>query len=401
MINQNTVLILGAGSSHEAGFPLGEKLIKEIYSFVQEQTTGYCRHSDGHIAPHLLQNVYLLQLLLDQAGEKRQDGNTYSVDDIKAFARDLWDSKVASIDDFLFHRKEYALIGKLCILFVLSKYEDPNRFFPKKVSPDQWGYPGWGWYSYLWRQLQESTDGDFDILKKNRLCVLTFNYDRSLEYFLFNAIKATYGLHAKECDIASFFESIQIFHVYGELGILPWKFNCLNEYREKHKNQPEVINDFSPIQLGIIFRLHGNSGEFGMSQGDFGVAGPILNEETRKKFAQGLIDKAKAIKIYHEVPPNEDRYRNILSTAQRIYFLGCGYHQQNLEVIRLNTIFQPLEAPIFGSAVGFSQQEKNQKETNLKLFTRDIVQLFHHWDGYPSGDQRIESYLRNVAPLLI
>ena len=88
-----------------------------------------------------------------------------------------------------------------------------------------------------------------------------------------------------------------------------------------------------------------------------------------------MINKAKAIKIYHEVPPINAGIRNILSTAKRIYFLGCGYHQQNLEVIRLNTYFQPLEAPIFGSAVGFSQQEKNQKETVLKLFTRDIVQL--------------------------
>ena len=200
---------------------LGGKLIKEIYFFVQEETTGYRRQASNHIAPHPLANAYLLQRLLEQAGEKRQDGHIFSIEDIKAFAKDLWESKVASIDDFLFHRKEYALIGKLCILFVLSKYEDPNRFVPNKPFAGKWEYPDWGWYDYLWRQLQEGTEGNFDNLKKNKLCILTFNYDRSLEYFLFNAIKATYGFHAKEYDIASFFESIQIFHVYGELGILP------------------------------------------------------------------------------------------------------------------------------------------------------------------------------------
>lgn len=402
MITNNTALILGAGSSHEAGFPLGGQLIKEIYSFIHEQSSGYRRVPSGNIVPFDLENVNLLQRLLELAGEKRQDGNIFSIEDIKKFTKDLWDSKAASIDDFLYHRKEFAIIGKLCILFVLSKYEDANRFFPKNPfgsSSGKWDYPNWGWYHYLWNQLQDGTEGSLENLKKNRLCIITFNYDRSLEYFLFNAIKATYGLEGKECEIASFFDTVQILHVYGELGVLPWKFNCLNEYREKFKSQPDAINNFLPIHLGTIFRLIGNPGEFGFTHADWGPAGPILDNDIKIKFAKELVDKAKAIKIYHEVAPNDDRYVNILSTAKRVYFLGCGYHQQNLEAIRLNASLPKIDAPIFGSAIGFSKLECNQISTNLKLFTNDNAYIPYRWEGYPDGHQKIESFLRNLAPL--
>jgi len=43
------------------------------------------------------------------------------------------------------------------------------------------------WYEYLFNQLTTR----FDDFEKNKLSILTFNYDRSLEFYLFTCMRAT------------------------------------------------------------------------------------------------------------------------------------------------------------------------------------------------------------------
>ena len=50
------------------------------------------------------------------------------------------------------------------------------------------------WYVYLFNQLGARKD-DFN---KNRISIITYNYDRSLEYFLFVALKFSYGISMAE-----------------------------------------------------------------------------------------------------------------------------------------------------------------------------------------------------------
>src|SRR3989338_7173778 len=127
MIEKRTVLILGAGSSYEVGFPLGRQLINEIYTLVMGSSKGYRKNIGGNIKEETVPNAALLNRFLEVAGEKRQDGSDYSVDFIRTFAEELWNAKLPSIDDFLFHREEFSLIGKISILFVLSNYENAER----------------------------------------------------------------------------------------------------------------------------------------------------------------------------------------------------------------------------------------------------------------------------------
>ncbi len=86
MIEKRTVLILGAGSSYEVGFPLGKELIWQIYAFVQGNSLGYSRDGQGQIIDKVLSNATLLWKLLEISGVKKEDGGAYSVDDIKHFA---------------------------------------------------------------------------------------------------------------------------------------------------------------------------------------------------------------------------------------------------------------------------------------------------------------------------
>ena len=52
----NTLLILGAGSSVECGFPVGETLIRDIYEFAKGKTQGF-QSRDGSIKEIYLDNI--------------------------------------------------------------------------------------------------------------------------------------------------------------------------------------------------------------------------------------------------------------------------------------------------------------------------------------------------------
>jgi hypothetical protein len=68
-----------------------------------------------------------------------------------------------------------------------------------------------------------------DGLDDNRLSIVSFNYDRSLEHCLFESAKNRYCINhvgvdeAKEQRCKEKIGAIPIVHVYGSLGRLPWQ----------------------------------------------------------------------------------------------------------------------------------------------------------------------------------
>jgi hypothetical protein len=58
-----------------------------------------------------------------------------------------------------------------------------------------------------------------NFLDNNKVSIITFNYDRSLEYYLLTCLHAKYKKGLLEC--AKVLEKIPIRHVYGKLGELP------------------------------------------------------------------------------------------------------------------------------------------------------------------------------------
>jgi hypothetical protein len=71
-----------------------------------------------------------------------------------------------------------------------------------------------GWYQTLFNELTtESAE-----IPKDLISVITFNYDRSLEWYLFRTFRATFNLN--EVDAWERVRQIRIVHVYGDLGPL-------------------------------------------------------------------------------------------------------------------------------------------------------------------------------------
>jgi hypothetical protein len=73
------------------------------------------------------------------------------------------------------------------------------------------------WLRYLYNRLNTSWE-DF---ANHSLAFVTFNYDRTVEHFLFSAIKNSYGKSDGEC--ATVVSNFPIIHLHGHLGFLPWQ----------------------------------------------------------------------------------------------------------------------------------------------------------------------------------
>lgn len=244
-ISKNTTLILGAGSSVHCGFPLGIQLINDIARM----------HNDGQ--------------------QLRLPSGLHS-DDVKTFIKRLSRSAHYSIDAFLETVPGSMDIGKYLIASRLKRLESVDRLFPPHDS---------GWYQYLFNCLVNNSEHPFD---ENKLCITTFNYDRSLEAYLFNALKARYGFD--DAYALAELEKVPIIHVHGSLGPFP-------------------ETDYEPIED-----------------------------------AEALLKVSKSIKIISEIKDAEntfcsDEFRQAheaIIKSERVIFLGFGFHQDNVRRLKVN-----------------------------------------------------------------
>lgn len=253
MIATETVLILGAGVSKPYGYPTGKELLRELYI-----ETGRPRWKDLLMA----------------------HGHTES--DIQAFRSELVGSQLPTIDAFLAHRPEFRELGHASIAISLLAKEDPGVF-------SDLGRREAGIYSLLFQRWAAPA---WDDLGRNKLSIVTFNYDRSFEHFFFEALKHSYN--KSDGAVADFLNTnaIPIIHVHGILGPLPWQSQT-----DGHEYAQLLNSGVSPHTIG----------------------------ERIAKAAKGIYTDTGSA-------PQEFIFaKERIRTARRIYFLGFGYDALNLE----------------------------------------------------------------------
>jgi len=255
------------------------------------------------------------------------EGLGFSLEEILSFRDELQYSAAPSIDSFLEPRKEEErYLGKLAIANALIPCENIDPLFS----------PG-SWYSLFFNMLNSK----FEVFEKNRVSFITFNYDRSLEQFLMTTLKKRYQKSEQECTLK--LKKIPIIHFYGKLGLLPWEKSNSDEYTREYN--PEI----TPPNL-------------------------------RKS--------SKSLKIIHEKVNLDDveikEARRMLRTAKKIYFLGFGYHKDNLDRLGIKNLtssssnssslsspsysYQPSSKPtIEGTSLGLSQQFKESTLKSQKI----------------------------------
>jgi len=172
--------VLGAGASWPYGFPLGTGLRDAIRSLHKVR-------DDNDRLP-----------LYDKCGA--------SLTDLRDLGREFLYSGVKSIDAFLEKHPSLVDTGKLVIAREICESEKPK---------DLIGQADDNWYEYLWDYMHRDI-AQADYVRTNHIRFLTFNYDRSLEFFLYNAIKNTFRVPADAALGAS--QGIKIMHIYGAVG---------------------------------------------------------------------------------------------------------------------------------------------------------------------------------------
>lgn len=191
MIRGKTVLVLGAGASYPYGFPLGRELLLTICKRLGEESF----------------NSEMDQLLWWQLLELG-----FPVEELRSFREDLLKSGQPSVDFFLELRKEYSEVGKACIAGVLLPLEGGDWVTRGIRGEGSEKRLRQRWYEDLFLAIRHGKES----FAENELSIVTLNYDRSLERFLFDAIQGSFGVDDREA--VELLESIPIYHVYGSLG---------------------------------------------------------------------------------------------------------------------------------------------------------------------------------------
>jgi len=302
MITKRIVLILGAGASIPYGYPSGHQLKWDIIKKLNASPSR-------------------LRISLKNLG--------ISDEHINEFREVLFESGQFSIDALLEKRPEFIDVGKLSIVLMLIPLENEKDIFDESVPPVN-DYDK-KWYSYLFQKLKAGTR-DLSDFMQNKLSIITFNYDRSLDYFLYTVLKTNFT--PSEEKLIKAINHIEIVHVHGQIGTLPWQ----------EKNSRLYDKSIPP------------------------------SEEIKKASEQ--------IKIISEIESEDDglsRAMHLLDRAEEVHFLGFAYHDENMRKLRFNEQFFKKKIET-GTSLGLGKMEKDEilSKFNIDLINDDQFGILDH-----------------------
>jgi len=183
MINTKTVLIFGAGASQAYGLLLGN----ELYEMV-------IKDFSADAAQRTAESVVKREFLDATAFNERQ---------IAQFINALRYSGLTSVDTFLERRTDFLEIGKAIIAIELLRRESVTTLWEG----------GSNWMQYLYARM---TSDSLEAFTQNQVKFITYDYDRTLEHFLFTSLQNTYRADERAC--AQIVSEIGIIHLHGRLA---------------------------------------------------------------------------------------------------------------------------------------------------------------------------------------
>ena len=236
MFRQKTTAIIGAGASCEIGLPTGDQLktrIIELLDTTDENAYG-------------LANEAMLNAVKSRLGQANTiygglNPRQNEYDRFKAIAKRITRGLplAISIDNFLHtHRDDSELValGKTAIALAILEAERNSALVQRLSVATILGPPNRrpdrelsllgerlreAWYVPFIQLLLAGVERGNIARAFSGLRFIVFNYDRCLEQFLWMAVQAYFDISPEEA--AGILSDVEIIHVYGSIGPLPWQ----------------------------------------------------------------------------------------------------------------------------------------------------------------------------------
>lgn len=312
MFKEKTVFVLGAGSSKEVGMPLGTELKQKIVSM-------YAYH--GHNGKIFQARDKIADLALKQVLNEKQIKEIF-----EQFNRAL--QTVDSIDDYLArfpNDSDLQLCAKVGIVSSIINSEKKSYL----SNPVNTGVNGTWLPLFLKNLIKQISIEEVDDYLFNNLTIINFNYDRCLERYLSIGLSDAYSIDFMETS--EWVKRLRILRPYGCIGSF-WKDND-------------------------------NYVEFGELSG------------TESLKAEKLVALSKGILTYSEKNDQEELYkeiREVIFQATNVIFLGFGFHDQNMDLIKQKTnAVSNNHRNVFSTMLGLSDNDQLRLELDLK----DLVKV--------------------------
>lgn len=311
MFKQRVLFVVGAGASAEYGFPTGGRLAQIIGSRMdvrydewgQTQISG-----DKEIFAQIYQRYRSDSIELE--GHQRaclqiRDGILFT----------------HSIDDFLdVHASDKRInrMGKMAIVKSILEAERSSSLYIKQEHSSRIDLATIEdtWLTKFIRMAARGVSTPSDIFKQ--VALIVFNYDRCIEHFLLSALQNLYKLSEEEaCSILA---NLPIIHPYGVIG--------------------ELQTSMAPTGL----RFGGPSGRM--------VASYYRLSDGTSTYTEQISDTDMLNSIRHQ-----------LDIADKLVFLGFGYHEQNIRILAHKG--KVGRKPIYGTALGISHADVSVLQNDL------------------------------------
>ncbi|MEP7223181.1 MAG: hypothetical protein ABI673_11020 [Novosphingobium sp.] len=280
MIRTKTTLVVGAGASCEMQMPSSAELLDRIASGYD-----FYRFGGERMSKDSSTLLRYLNKLTERPGHNQE--KLYAATERLRVA-----SRLGQMIDTIIEQNDdnplVTLCGKLAILHYICQGEAKASLRPApKVEGELPLLIGDYWLVELGRLMTTGVPRSKVEQCFENLTIVSFNYDRSIEHFLPYALITAYGMTLVEAQrIVT--QRLKIVHPYGTIGRLPWQAG----------EGPDVEwgNDAPWNMLSLLSSLR--------------THGELMG------------DRAALTQV-----------RGAMMKAQRVVFMGFGYHPQNLDVL--------------------------------------------------------------------
>lgn len=304
MIKDKTVFIFGAGLSSDYDFPTGSKLRDEIVRHIMWDNR----------SPSLPSQI------------KRLIKMGFNEDTINLTRDAIRRGNFNTIDEFMEVRPELRPLTKALIVSIISQYEKPDISLEKDDTTC--------FYRFIFAKMMKQAT--LDTFADNNVSFITFNYDRSFEFFIWRTLKQRFSLNENDKRLSEIMNRIKVVHVHGKLGKLPWEIGGGEVYRYYRPiTGDEDINNLKSICNNIISFVE------------------VTDSHT--KYAEA---------------------REEIKNAENLFFVGFGFHETNTRRLLDDISFENKKI-VLGTA--YKKDDLDLKEinkfTNAKLHSGNLCNI--------------------------